>query len=70
MVEVHCIPVGVDDPHSKTDIHKLLVDLYNGKRGGSMGHGDSLPSSTAIISSNFSPADQGMYCYNHLCALL
>ena len=35
------------------------MDLYNGKRGGSMGHGDSLPSSTAIISSNFSPADQG-----------
>ena len=36
------IPVGVDDPHSKTDINKLLVDLYNGKRGGSMGHGDHL----------------------------
>lgn len=30
------IPVGVDDPHSKTDINKLLVDLYTGKRGGTM----------------------------------
>ena len=26
------IPVGVDDPHSKTDIGKLLVELYNGKK--------------------------------------
>ena len=34
------------------------MDLYNGKRGVSMGHRDCLPS-TAIISSNFSPADQG-----------
>lgn len=55
------IPIGVDDPHSKTDINKLLVDLYNGKKGGTMGHGEGQPSSTAIISSNFSPEDQGRY---------
>lgn len=55
------IPVGVDDPHSKTDINKLLVDLYNGKKGATMGKGERQPSSTAIISSNFSPEDQGRY---------
>lgn len=55
------IPLGVDDPHSKSDINKLLVDLYNGKKGGTVGKGDNLPSSTAIISSNFSPTDQGRY---------
>ena len=31
------IPVRVDDPHSK--INKLLVDLYNGKKGATMGEG-------------------------------
>ena len=52
-------PLGVDDPHSKSDIDKLLVDLYNGKKGATMGRGDRQPASTAIIASNFSPADQG-----------
>ncbi len=50
------IPVGVDDPCSKTDINKLLVELYNGKKSGK---GEKLPTSAAIIASNFSPADQG-----------
>ena len=27
------IPVGVDDPHSKGDINKLLIDLYNEGKG-------------------------------------
>ena len=49
------IPLGVDDPHSRADINKLLVDLYNGK----IGRGEKKPSSCAIISSNFSPEDQG-----------
>ncbi len=53
------IPLGVDDPHSKGDINKLLVELYNGKKGATMGKGEHTPSSTAIIASNFSPNDQG-----------
>lgn len=53
------IPLGVDDPHSKTDINKLLVDLYNGKKGATMGKGERIPSSTSIIASNFSPEDRG-----------
>ena len=40
------IPLGVDDPHSKSDIDKLLVDLYNGKKGATMGRGDRQPTST------------------------
>ena len=52
------IPVGVDDPHSKSDISKLLVELYNGKKGATMGKGERCPTSTAIIAANFSPVDQ------------
>ena len=53
------IPIGIDDPHSKNDINKLLVDLYNGKKGSNVGKGDHVPLSTVIISSNFSPSDRG-----------
>ncbi len=53
------IPAAIDDPHSKTDINKLLVELYNGKKSATMGKGEKLPTSTAIIASNFSPEDQG-----------
>ena len=52
------IPLGVDDPHSKADINKLLVDLYNGKKGATVGKGERQPSSTILITANFSPADQ------------
>lgn len=47
------IPLGVDDPHSKSDISKLLVELYNGKKGGTVGRGESQPRSTALIAANF-----------------
>ena len=53
------IPLGVDDPNNKADINKLLIYLYNGKMGGTVGKGNCEPSSTAIIASNFSPADRG-----------
>ena len=33
------LPLAVDDPHSKSDNSKLLVDLYNGKKGGSIVRG-------------------------------
>ena len=52
------IPLGVDDPHSKSDISKLLVELYNGKKGASIGRGEKVPKSTVIITANFSPTDQ------------
>ena len=59
----HCLiakglPLAVDDPHSKSDISKLLVDLYNGKKGGSIGRGEQTPMSTIIVAANFSPTDQ------------
>ena len=52
------IPLGVNDPHSRNDINKLLVELYNGKKGAMIGKGERRPTSTAIIAANFSPVDQ------------
>ena len=55
------LPLAVANPHSKSDISKLLVDLYNGKKGGSLGRGEKKPISTAIIAANFSPTDLARY---------
>ena len=52
------VPVGVDDPHSRTDISKLFVELYNGIKSATISRGDKTPTTTAIISANFSPVDQ------------
>ena len=54
------IPVGVDDPHNKSDINKLLVELYNGKKSATVGKGERMPTSTTVIASNFSPAETGI----------
>ena len=52
------IPIGIDDPHSQVDIN---IYLYNGKRGGSVGKGETQPNCTAIIAANFSPCDQARF---------
>ncbi len=31
--------LGVDDPQSKNDISRLIIDLYNGANSGTMTHG-------------------------------
>ena len=36
------IPLTVYDSHSKSDINKLLVELYNGKKGATMGKGERI----------------------------
>lgn len=52
------IPLGVDDPQSKTDISRLLIDLYNGARSGTLGCGETKPTSTCVISANFTTIEQ------------
>ena len=52
------IPVGVDDPQSKNEISRLMIDLYQGAKNSSITHGCSKPSTTCIISSNFPTVDQ------------
>ncbi len=53
-----CLPLGVDDPQSKGDISRLLIDLYNGAKSGNVTRGESKPSSTCVIAANFTSNDQ------------
>jgi len=52
------IPVGVDDPQSKNDISRLMIDLYNGAFSATVSRGVSRPKTTCIISANFTTVDQ------------
>ena len=55
------LPVAVDDPESKSQMSRLIIDLYNGARSSSITHGDRKPSSTCIISANFTTIEQQRY---------
>ena len=57
------IPLGVNDPQSRNDIGRLNIDLYNGAKSGTMAHGEKKPTSTCVISANFTPADQQRYIF-------
>ena len=50
--------LGVDDPQSKNDISRLIIDLYNGARSGTVGRGEAKPTSTCVISANFTTLEQ------------
>ena len=56
-----CIPLGIDDPQSKNDISRLIIDFYNGAKSGTVSQGYRKPSTTCIISSNFTAVEQQMY---------
>lgn len=47
------LPVVVDDPESQNDINRLIIDLYNGARSGTLTRGEMKPSSGALIAANF-----------------
>jgi len=52
------VPLGVDDPQSKSDISRLLIDLFNGAMSGTIKYGDKKPESICIIAANFTTIDQ------------
>lgn len=47
------LPVVVDDPDSQNDINRLIIDLYNGAKSGTITRGEAKPCSGAIIAANF-----------------
>ncbi len=49
------IPLGVDDPEKKGNFSKVIIDLYNGAKQGTLSRGEIKPRSTVVISSNASP---------------
>lgn len=56
-----CLPLGIDDPKSKSAISDLVVALFNGAKAATIKHGEKLPTSLAIISANFTTAQQEKY---------
>ena len=63
------IPLGVDDPDSKSGFSKVIMDLYNGAKRGTIARGEVKPLSTVVISSNFPPVDQQRYSNYHWSSL-
>ena len=51
------LPLGVDDPHSKQDVCKTAIELFNGGKIATIGGGTKEPMATAIISANFTMID-------------
>ena len=52
------LPLGVDDPKSKTTISDLCIALFNGAKEATIKHGERSPHSMAVISSNFTTINQ------------
>ena len=44
------IPVGVDDPQSRSEISRLMIDLYQGFMNSTVSRGATKPSATCMIS--------------------
>lgn len=52
------LPLAVDDPKSKNVISDLVISLFNGAKAATMKHGESVPTSMAVISANFTTLEQ------------
>ena len=52
------LPLGIDDPHSKSSFSKVIIELFGGARKGTISRGESQPISTCVISANFPPEEQ------------
>lgn len=52
------IPLGLDDPDTKGGFSKVLIDLFNGAKQGTISRGEVKPKSTVVISSNITPTNQ------------
>ena len=58
LCSITSIPLGVDDPDSKGSFSKVIMDLYNGAKRGTISKGEAKPISTVVISSNITPIEQ------------
>ena len=43
------LPLAVDDPKSKNVISDLVISLFNGAKAATMKHGESVPTSMAVL---------------------
>ena len=54
-------PIAVDDPQSKSEISRLMIDLYQGFMSSTISRGSKKPATTCMISANFTTLDQQRY---------
>ena len=59
------IPIGVDDPQSKSEISRLMIDLYQGFMNSTISRGARKPCTTCMISANFTTLEQQRYVLFH-----
>ena len=52
------LPLGIDDPKSKTTVNDLTIALFNGAKAATIKRGESKPTCMAVISANFTTAEQ------------
>ena len=57
------LPLGIDDPKSKTAVSDLAISLFNGAKAATVKHGERVPTSLAVISANFTTIQQEKYAY-------
>ena len=55
------LPLGVDDPKTNTAISDLTAALFNGAQETTLGRGNKLPISTAVIAANFTTTQEEKY---------
>ena len=59
------IPIGVDDPQSRSEISRLMIDLYQGFANSTVSRGARKPCTTCMISANFTTLEQQRYALLH-----
>ena len=52
------IPLGLDDPDSKSSFSSLLVDFFNNAKKSTMCSGDVKPISSIVVSTNYVPNEE------------
>ena len=62
------IPLGLDDPDTKDNFSSLIIDLFNGARRGTLVSGETKPTSSIVVSTNFTPYDDQRFM--HLCYVM
>ena len=60
------IPLGLDDPDSKSAFSSLLIDFFNSGKKSTMSSGDVKPISSIVVSTNFVPNPDVRYLLLHL----
>ena len=57
------IPLGLDDPDTKSSFCSLIMDLFNGAKKGTLTSGEIKPISSIVVSSSIPPYEDPRYLH-------